>query len=190
MNRTTGVVAPMATVASALVLLAACSSSPHQATETHLKTVAIASSDLPFGWAASPPSTDNSVTAPCAALTSSAASRLPAQAESDFQASEGGPFVQENLASGTAQQVHDLWASVRKSANQCPATQLSATSFSSYGDESYALQLNANRSGVAYSGYVVVIRKGQVCIEVAVFGLGGVSTSLVQQLVNKAAHKV
>ena len=132
MNRTNSVVAPMAMVASALVLLAACSSSPHQATETHLKAVALAASDLPFGWAVSPPSADNSVTAPCAALTSRAASQLPAQAESDFQASEDGPFVQENLASGTAQQVHDLWASIQKSANQCPATQLSAISFSSW----------------------------------------------------------
>lgn len=123
--------------------------------------------------------------------------QLPAQAEADFQASEDGPFVQENLASGPAQQVHDVWASVQKAASRCSAitsgtdtTRLSTTSFSSLGDESYALQLNANRSGVAYGGDVVVIRKGEVYIEVAAFGVGGVDASLVQQLVAKAASKI
>ena len=164
-----------------------------QATVTQLKAAALAIPDLPFGWAVSPPSAVSSVTAPCAALTSSGSMQLPAQAESDFQASEDGPFVQDILASGSAQQVHDLWASVQKAAGQCSAiasgtdtTRLSRTAFSSYGDESYALQLNANRSGVAYSGDVVVIRKGQVYIEVAAFGVGGVDASLVQQLVAKA----
>ena len=123
--------------------------------------------------------------------------RLPAQAEADYQASEDGPFVQENLASGPAQQVHDVWASVQKAASQCSAmksgtdtTQLSTTPFSSLGDESYALRLTANRSGVAYSGDVVVIRKGQVYIEVAAFGVGDVDASLLQQLVAKAVNKV
>jgi len=167
-----------------------------QASATQLKAAALASPDLPFGWAVSPPSADSSVTAPCEALTASGSTQLPAQAETDFQASEDGPFLQEILASGPAQQVHDLWASVQKAASQCSAitsgtdtTHLSATSFSSYGDESYALQLTASRSGVTYDGDVVVIRKGQVYIEVAAFGVGGVPASTVQQLVSKAVDK-
>jgi len=42
---------------------------------------------------------------------------------------------------------------------------------------------------VTYDGDVVVIRKGQVYIEVAAFGVGGVSASTVQQLVSKAVDK-
>lgn len=168
-----------------------------QASATQLKAAALSIPDLPFGWAVSPPSDDSSVTAPCAVLTSSGTKQLPAQAETDFQASEDGPFIQEILASGPAEQVHDAWASIQKAASQCSAitsgtdtTHLATTSFQSYGDESYALQLTASRSGVTYNGDVVVIRKGQVYIEVAVFGVGGVEASLVQQLVGKAASKV
>jgi hypothetical protein len=168
-----------------------------QASATQLKAAALSIPDLPFGWAVSPPSDDSSVTAPCAALTSSGTKQLPAQAETDFQASEDGPFLQEILASGPAQQVHDAWASIQRAANQCSAitsgtdtAHLATTSFQSYGDESYALQLTASRSGVTYEGDVVVIRKGQVYIEVAVFGVGSVEASLVQQLVGKAASKV
>lgn len=168
-----------------------------QASATQLKAAAIAIPDLPFGWAVSPPSADSSVTAPCEALTASGSTQLPAQAETDFQASEDGPFLQEILASGPAPQVHDLWESIQKSASRCSAitsgtdtTRLSATSFSSYGDESYALKLTASRSGVTYDGDVIVIRKGQVYIEVAAFGVGGVPASTVQQLVSKAVDKV
>lgn len=168
-----------------------------QASVTQLKAAALALADLPFGWAVSPPSADNSVTAPCAALTPSGSTQLPAQAETDFQASEDGPFLQEILASGPAQQVHDVWASIRRAASQCSATtsgtdttHLSATSFPSYGDESYALRLTAGRSGVTYDGDVVVVRKGQVYIEVAAFGVGGVPASTVQELVGKAVDKV
>jgi hypothetical protein len=208
MNR---IMAPMAVVVSAL--LVACSSLSHpakgtaptsttshltgQASATQLKSAALAIPDLPYGWAVSPPSEDSSVTSPCTALTASGSRQLPAQAETDFQASEDGPFVQEILASGPAQQVHDLWASIRTAASQCSAivsgadtTHLSATSFSSYGDESYALQLTAGRSGVTYDGEVVVVRKGQVYVEVAAFGVGGIDASLLQQLVGKAVDKV
>jgi hypothetical protein len=168
-----------------------------QASATQLKAAAIAIPDLPFGWAVSPPAAASSVTAPCDALTASGSMQLPAQAETDFQESEDGPFLQEILASGPMQQVHDVWASVQKAASQCSAitsgtdtTHLSATSFSSYGDESYALRLTASRSGVTYGGDVVVIRKGQVYIEVAAFGVGGVPASTVQQQVSKAVGKV
>ena len=168
-----------------------------QAAVTELKAAALAIPDLPFGWAVSPPSADSSVTAPCAALTPSGSAQLPAQTETDFQASEDGPFLQEILASGPAQQVRDVWASIRQAASRCSATasgtdttRLSATSFPAYGDESYALRLTASRSGVSYDGDVVVVRKGQVYIEVAAFGMGGVAASTVQQLVGKAVDKV
>lgn len=210
MNR---IMTPMALVASvALVSCTSCSSSSSapshkaqptapalvgQASVTQLKAAALALPDLPFGWAVSPPSDASSVTAPCAALTAGGSRQLPAQAETDFQASEDGPFLQENLASGPAQQVHDVWASIQKAANQCSVitsgtdtTHLSATSFPSYGDESYALQLTAGRSGVTYDGDVIVVRKGQVYIEVAVFGIGGVAASTLQQLVGKAVDKI
>jgi hypothetical protein len=52
------------------------------------------------------------------------------------------------------------------------------------------LQLTATRSGVTYDGDIVVIRKGQVYVEVAAFGIGGVPASLLQQLVGKAADKI
>jgi hypothetical protein len=195
--------APTALAVSAL--LVACSSSSHKATPTgqqsatQLKAMALAASDLPFGWAVSPPSTDSSVTAPCSAITSDASKALPAQAETDFQQSEDGPFLQQILASGTAQQVGDTWSAVRNAASSCAAptaasgsdsTRLSAVAFPSYGDASYALQLTAVRSGVSYGGDVVVVRAGQVFLEVAVFGVGDMPASLVKQLVAKAVSKL
>lgn len=207
MNRS---LAPMALAMSALlVVCSSCSSSSSSSSSVHgakpsgqqsatqLTAMALATSDLPFGWAVSPPSTDSSVTAPCSAITSDASKALPAQAESDFQQSEDGPFLQEILASGPAQQVGDTWSAVRNAATSCSAstagtdsTRLSTMSFPSYGDESYALQLDAMRSGVDYGGDVVVIRTGQVFVEVAVFGVGGVPASLVKQLVDRAVKKV
>jgi hypothetical protein len=168
-----------------------------QQSVAQLKALALATSDLPFGWAVSPPASVNSVTAPCSALTTDGGTRLPAQAETDYQQSEDGPFVQEILASGPVQQVHDAWAAAQKATLACSAvtsgsdtTRLSTMAFPSYGDESYALQLAVSRSGVSYSGDVVVIRKGQVYVEVAVFGVvGGLSASLVQQLVDGATRK-
>ncbi|ACU70341.1 hypothetical protein Caci_1418 [Catenulispora acidiphila DSM 44928] len=199
MNR---IMAPMVVVLSGV--LVACSSPAHKAAPApvgqqsvaQLTTLALATSDLPFGWAVSPPASVSSVTAPCAALTTDGSMQLPAQAESDFQQSEDGPFVQEILASGAAQPVHDAWAAVQKEAIACSAvtsgidtTRLSTMAFPSYGDESYALQLAVSRSGVNYGGDVVVIRKGQVFVEVAVFGVDGVSASLVKQLVDTATKK-
>ncbi|MEY9932414.1 uncharacterized protein YceK [Catenulispora sp. GP43] len=208
MNRIT---APMVLIVSALlVACSSCSSSTssptstYQGQQTHqgqqsaaqLKAAALVTSDLPFGWAVSPPSADSSVTAPCSAITADGSKQLPAQAEADFQQSEDGPFLQEILASGPDTQVRDLWSSMQKTAIACSApmagsdsTRVSATTFPSYGDASYALHLAANRSGVSYGGDVVVIRKGQMYIEVAVFGVGGVSASLVQELVGTAVHK-
>jgi hypothetical protein len=180
--------------------LVACSSAPAkvgQPSAAGLKAMALAISDLPFGWAVSPPSTDSSVTSPCPAITSDAGKQLPAQAETDFQQSEYGPFLQDILATGSAQQVNQLWASVKQATSQCSGqtsgsdtTSLSTTSFHSYGDQSYALQLTATRSGVTYSGDIVVVRKGQVFVEVVVFGGGGVPAALVQQLADKAVKKI
>jgi hypothetical protein len=156
--------------------------------------------DLPFGWAVSPLSANSSVSSPCPALTSDASKQLPAQAESDFQQSEDGPFLQEILATGPAQPVHTVWASIRQAASKCSTpdsngetTTLSVAQFPSYGDESYTMQLKAVRSGVTYTGDVVVIRKGQTFAEVAVFGVPGispVSAPLVQQMVGKAVGKL
>lgn len=184
-----------------LIALSSCSSSTPahrgQQSAPQLKAAALAASDLPFGWAVSPPSADSSVTAPCSALTADAVMRLPAQAEVDFQQSEDGPFLQEILASGTDAQVRDVWSSIQKATSSCSAspasgtdsTRLTPMSFPSYGDESYALQLTAVRSGVTYGGDVVVMRKGQVYVEMAVFGVGGVSATLAHQLVGAATHK-
>jgi hypothetical protein len=196
MNRIT---APLALATSAMLVGCSSPSHPSQQSATQLKGKAITNSDLPFGWAVSPPSTYSSVTSPCPAITSDAGKQLPAQAEADFQQSEDGPFLQEILASGSEQQAHTLWASVQQAPGQCSApgstataTRLLPMSFPSYGDESYALRLEATRSGVDYSGDVVVIRKGRVFIEVVVFGGGGVPApaSLVQQMVDKAVHKI
>lgn len=192
MNR---IIAPLAWATSVSVMLVGCSSSAHpvQPSATQLKKMALATSDLPFGWAVSPPSTDSSVTSPCPAITADAFKQLPAQAESDLQQSEEGPFLQDILATGTPQQVQTLWASIQNagcSTSGSDTTHLSATSFKSYGDASYALQMAATRSGVSYGGDIVVVRKGQVLIEVVVFGGGGVPASLVQDLVSKAAKKV
>jgi hypothetical protein len=168
-----------------------------QPTAAQLKSVALAIPDLPYGWAVSVPSTDSSVTSPCPGITSSAGAQLPAQAEADFQQSEDGPFLQEILAAGSAQQVSAIWTSIQKAASQCSAstsgadtTHVSTTALPPYGDQSYALQLTATRSGVNYGGDIVVIRKGQVFIEVVVFDVGGVPASVVQQMAGKAADKV
>lgn len=191
----TSTTASTATSASAPTSTAAASAPVGQPPATQLKAMALAASDLPFGWAVSPPSTDNSVTSPCPAITTDAGKELPAQAETDFQQSEDGPFLQDILATGTPQQIRALFASLRKPASQCSTsgsdtTQISAASSPSYGDESYALHLTATRSGVSYSGDIAVVRKGQVLIEVVVFGGGGVPASFVQDLVTKAVNKV
>jgi hypothetical protein len=183
------------TSASAPTSTAAAAAPVGQPSATQLKAMALATSDLPFGWAVSPPSTDNSVTSPCPAITADAGRQLPAQAETDLQQSEEGPFVQDILATGTPQQVQALFASFQKPASRCSTsgsdtTRLSAASSPSYGDESYALHLTATRSGVSYSGDIAVVRKGQVLIEVVVFGGGGVPPSFVQDLVTKAVNKV
>ena len=170
-----------------------------QAPATGAKAMLLRLPDLPFGWAISPLSANNSVSSPCPALTSEASRQLPARAESDFQQSEDGPFLQEIVATGPAPQVHAVWASIQTAAGKCAtpdsygeSTTLSTTPFPSYGDESYALQLTAVRSGVTYTGDVVVIRKGQTFVEVAVFGvpcISAASASLVQQMVGKAVGK-
>lgn len=212
------IIAPLA-LAMVAAMVAACSSSAHrspptsaptsattsattsaaapvgQPSATRLKAMALTASDLPFGWAVSPPSTDDSVTSPCPAITTDAGKGLPAQAETDYQQSEDGPFLQDILATGTPQQIQALFASLQKPTNQCATSGSDTTRFSAatsppYGDSSFALHLTATRSGVGYSGDIVVVRKGRVLIEVVVFGGGGVPASLVQDLVAKAVNKV
>lgn len=187
--------------ASGSTTSAASSAPTSQASATGAKALVLGLPDLPYGWAVSPLSANSSVSSPCPVLTPDASKQLSAQAESDFQQSEDGPFLQEIVAAGpSVQQVHTVWASIQTGAAKCAtpnsfgeSTALSTTQFPSYGDESYALQLKAVRAGVTYTGDVVVVRKGQTFVEVAVFGVPGitaVSAPLVQQMVGKAVGKL
>ncbi|MBS2545809.1 hypothetical protein KGQ19_02895 [Catenulispora sp. NL8] len=179
------------TTAATATPTSAATSQPSASATSPLAGLALAISDLPYGWASSPPSTDSSVTAPCSAITADATAHLPNQAEVDFQQSEDGPFLQEILAGGSAQQTQAAWAAVQKAPSLCvEPTRLATTPFQSYGDASYALALTATRAGVAYGGDVVVIRKGQTFAEVVVFGVGGVQPALVQQVAAKAVGKL
>lgn len=156
-----------------------------------LQAAALKLSDLPYGWAPSPPSTVNSVTASCAAINSDATKHMPAHVEAVFQQAEEGPFMQEILASGSPEQVQAAWESFRTAAPKCaPSPHLAPVSFPAYGDASYALTLTTSPSGVTFSGDVVVVRRGQVLVEVVAFGMGGVSSSLVRQLVGKCLAKI
>ncbi len=169
----------------------AATSQPSVSATSPLAGMELTASDLPYGWAPSPPAADSSVTSPCSAITADATAHLPNQAEVDFQQSEDGPFLQEILAGGSAQQTQAAWSAVQKAPSLCAAsTRLATTPFQSYGDASYALALTATRAGVTYGGDVVVIRKGQNFAEVVVFGVGSVQPALVQQMAAKAVGKL
>ena len=116
---------------------------------------------------------------------------MPAHTEADFEQSEEGPFAEEFLTSGSAQQVQAAWTSFQTAAKQCsPSPHLSPEPFPSYGDATYALGLTASEPGMNLAGDAVLIRRGQVLVEVVVFGIGGVPASLVQQVIGTGLAKV
>jgi hypothetical protein len=183
-----------------MATLAGCSSQAKQAqppapigprSMTQLQAMTLKLADLPYGWAPSPPSTDVSVTGSCAAINSTGTQAMPAHTEADYEQSEEGPFAQEFVSSGSAEQVQAAWRSFRAEANQCsPSPHLSPESFPSYGDASYALRLTVVESGVPVSGDVILIRTGQVLVELVFFGNGGVPTPLVQQVIGLSLAKI
>ena len=184
--------APAATSATATA--AAASSS-------QLTSELLAVTDLPAGWSTTATSSSSGGAASCKALDSGAWQSLPANAEADFTGGTLGPELAEKLAAGSASQVAAAWQAFTAATAQCASFttpdssggtdkfSLAGLSFPSYGDGTYAFALTVDADGVSASGDVVVVRKGDVLVQIFAVGLTGVPVSVVEDAVGKAVAK-
>jgi len=178
------------------------SSASTGAASTDLSKALLAVTDLPAGWTTDELSSGGTGDASCPALNSGPWKHLPQEAEADFSDGQTGPFLLDQLAGGSAAQASAALQSFVKATSQCAhftqeasggtnTFKLSAMSFPSYGDATYAFAVTVSQSlGLSASGDIVVVRKGGILVEITVFGLESVPVSLVEQLVTKALAKV
>jgi hypothetical protein len=162
----------------------------------------LAVTDLPAGWSSSSASSGTGGTASCSALNNRPWQTLPQRAEADFQESADGPFILEKLDAGSADQVTQAWTAFGTATSACRSFTsstsggtaqytLSALSFPTYGDATYAFALSISESGLSASGDVVVVRKGDTLIQIMTVGLlGAVPEATVEQATSKAVAKV
>lgn len=190
--------------AQTLAAPSTAASSPSAVTSTastNLKTALLAVSDLPAGWRTYQSSSSDNGPASCPALNNGPWKKLPQSADADFSQGQTGPFLLEELASGSSDQVLAALQSFASATSTCSHFTgksgsdtldftLAALSFPKYADATYAFAMTIKSgTGLSADGDVVVVRKGDVLVEVTVFGLGSVAVAQVEDLVGKAVAK-
>ncbi len=162
----------------------------------------LAPSDMPAGWsiekAANP-----TISTPCPILNSSVwTAKLPGKAARDLSGGMTGPFVDEQFGEGTAQDAKTAWQTLVAGIPKCTSythdgagggstfSVAKASSFPTYGDDSYAFTLNITiTGGVSASGNVVAVKAGNSIFVLYIAGLTGVDRTLVDQAVTKAVTR-
>lgn len=180
---------------------AASPSAAASTASTDLKAALLTVTDLPAGWSTYQTSNENDGPASCPALNNGPWKKLPQSADADFSQGQTGPFLLEELASGGSDKVSAALQSFANATSTCSHFTgksdsgtldftLAALSFPKYADATYAFALTIKSdSGLSAGGDVVVVRKGNVLVEVTMFGLGSVPVSQVEDIVNKAVSK-
>jgi len=166
-----------------------------------LKAALLTVTDLPAGWSAFQSSDNSGGPASCPALNNGPWKKLPQSADANFSQGQAGPFLLEELASGSSNQVSAALQSFANATSTCSHftsksgsntldLTLTALSFPKYADSTYAFAITIKSdAGLNAAGDIVVVRKGNVLMEVTVFGFGSVPVSQAEDLVSKAVAK-
>ena len=126
---------------------------------------------------------------------------LGGHGEADLSQSLSGPYLVEQVAAGTADQVTKSWQELTDNIPLCTTYThagssgqstftITKTDLPSYGDSSLSFTLKiAITGGVNASGNIVAARSGNSIVTLYVVGLSGVSKSTVEDVVSKAVAK-
>jgi hypothetical protein len=159
--------------------------------------------DLPAGWAYQASATNPTMATPCPVLNPAVwNAALADHAEADLTGGMTGPYLVEQLSSGTAQQIDRAWQVFVGAIGKCSTFThdagngsstftITQTAFPSYGEGSYGFNLTLQVSGgVTAHGSIVVVRKNTTIATVYLVGLAGVAQSQMETIVSAAAGKL
>lgn len=168
-----------------------------------LEQVVVQLSDMPTGWAVSPPEEEESDDAFCDGLDPFNEVTPQDEAESTFQQSDFGPFVasgaslykDDDEAAGVMDRLTDM-------ANTCQSfTQpeddgteteytISALSFPDLGDDTFAFRMAGTTAFGPLNLDVVAVRDGALVLAVINGGLGAADSELTESLMQTMAERV
>lgn len=207
-------IAAFSAVTLAGLAVAGCSSSSNVGTSasrpptaspspTGMAAKLLTPKDLASGWSVDVTPSDPPVSnTDCPLLNSPLWNMsLSGHGEADMSQSLAGPYLVEQVAIGTSDQVDKAWQSLTGNLSKCTSYThagssgqstftMTKTNLPSYGDSSYAFTLNITiTGGVNASGDVVAARSGNAIVTAYIAGINGVSKGTVEDVVSKAVAK-
>ncbi len=126
---------------------------------------------------------------------------LGGHGEADMSQSLAGPYLVEQVAIGTSDEVDKAWQSLTGNLSKCTSYThagssgqstftITKTNLPSYGDSSYAFTLDITiTGGVSASGDIVAARAGNAIVTAYIVSINGVSKGTVEDVVSKAVAK-
>jgi hypothetical protein len=171
-------------------------------TTDQLKTALLELSDMPDGWTASADSGGDTSTSSTCNATATPTADNEVTVSVDFQKSDLGPFVTEQITAFPAGQMQSEFEKLKQSIANCtqwtetdsegtPTTyQLTPLTLPKMGDDSIAYRLSADSGGLTFQADTVFIRVGDYGISLANVALDGVDSDLTASTAQKAVDKV
>lgn len=179
------------------------SSSTAAPRDVALSEVVVQLSDLPTGWSVSPPENEDE------ADDSFCEGRDPfneippqAEAESSFQQSDFGPFVDSGASLYTDDEASEVMDRLAEMANACQSfmqteedgTETTYTtsplSFPDLGDDTFAFRVSGSTMLGPINLDVAAVREGAIVLFVGNGGLGAADTQLTEQLLRTMLRRL
>ena len=168
-----------------------------------LKSALLVLADLPPGWTASSSdesSADTTSGSSCG-VTSTPTPNDEVKASVDFQQSDLGPFVSEEITALPEGEMQAAWNQLKQSLS-CPqytdtdsegtptTYQLTQLSLPKMGDESIAVHLTGTTSGYEFQADTVFVRIGNYVVSIANLSLDKVDSDLTASITQKAVDRL
>lgn len=170
-------------------------------TTDQLKTALLTLSDMPTGWTTSDQTgSDNSSSSMCGA-TPTPTSSDETTVSVDFQRSQLGPFLTEQINAVPSGQMKKVFDKIKNSlsctswtepdSEGTPTTyQLSPLSFPKMGDDTFAFRMSGGSGIFTFEADAVYIRVGDSIITIANVAVGSVNSDLTESIAQKAVDKL
>jgi len=168
-----------------------------------LKSALLVLADFPAGWSASTSdqsNVDDTSSGSCGA-TATPTSSDEVKATADFQQTELGPFVSEDITALPEGQMQAAWAQLKQSlsCSQWTETDSEGTptayqstqlSLPKMGDDSIAVHITGTTSGFTFQADTVFVRIGNYVVSIANVALDQTDSDLTASITQKAVERV
>ena len=170
-------------------------------TSDQLKTALLTLSDMPTGWTTSDQTGSDSSSSSMCGATPTPTSSDETTVSVDFQKSQLGPFLTEQIVVVLSGQMKTAFDQIKNSlscmswtepdSEGTPTTyQLSPLSFPKMGDDTFAFRMSGGSGMFTFEADAVYIRVGDSAITIANVAVGSVDSDLTASIAEKAVDKL